>query len=140
MELAAGYSGTRVKVEGNLTWQRVLASQNYSIIGNSVYNIPDFQANLTAAWEIISGLKVNAHGLFLSKQKSLYALPEFPEQVIDIPARMIVDMGASYAFWKMEVGINVYNIINTTYLQGGSSVAPMQQAGRWLLGHVSIKF
>ena len=140
VELAAGYSGTRVKVEGNLTWQRVLASQNYSIIGNSVYNIPDFQANLTAAWEIISGLKVNAHGLFLSKQKSLYALPEFPEQVIDIPARMIVDMGASYAFWKMEVGINVYNIVNTTYLQGGSSVAPMQQAGRWLLGHVSIKF
>jgi len=140
VEVAAGYSGNRVKVDGNLTWQRVLASQNFSIINHSVYNIPDVQANLAASWEIISGLKVNAHANFLSAQKSLYALPGFPEQVIDIPARVILDMGASYAFWKMEVGVNVYNLANTSYLQGGSSVAPMQQAGRWFIGHVSIKF
>ena len=38
------------------------------------------------------------------------------------------------------MGINVYNIANTVYQQGGSSVAPMRQAGRWILGHVAIKF
>ena len=140
VELAASYSISRFMVDGNVTWQRVLDSENFSIINHSVYNIPDWQANLTASYEILRGLKVNAHGLFLSKQISQYALPGVFSMDLDIPARVIVDMGVSYSFWKMEVGVNVYNIANTTYEQGGSSVAPLRQAGRWLLGHVSIKF
>lgn len=140
VEMAASYAISRFRVDGNFTWQRVLASQNFSIFDHSIYNIPDFQANLAASYEIVRGLKVNAHANFLSKQKSLYALPFAPEVVIDIPSRVIVDLGASYAIWKVEFGLNVYNIANTPYLQGGSSVAPMRQAGRWLLGHVSFKF
>ena len=40
----------------------------------------------------------------------------------------------------MELGVNVYNVANTNYQQGGSSVAPLRQAGLWVLGHVAIKF
>jgi len=140
VEAAAGYAISRFKVDGNLTWQRVLDYENYLTIGHSVYNVPDLQANLTATYEIISGLKVNAHALFVSKQKSIYVLPGAPEMDIDLPARAIFDLGVSYAVWKVELGLNVYNIANTTYVQGGSSVAPMRQAGRWLLGHVCFKF
>ena len=39
----------------------------------------------------------------------------------------------------MELGVNVYNVTNARYAQGGSSVAPMQQAGLWLLGHIRLK-
>lgn len=140
VEVVAGYAISRFKVDGNLTWQRVLGYENYLTIGHSLYNVPDLQANLAATYEILSGLKVNAHALFVSKQKSIYVLPGAPEIDIDLPARAIFDMGVSYAVWKVELGLNVYNIANTTYVQGGSSVAPMRQAGRWLLGHVSFKF
>ena len=140
VEMAAGYAVSRFKIDGNFTWQRVLESQNFSIINHSVYNVPDFQANLAATYEILRGLKVNAHANYLSRQNSQYALPGAPPVEIDIPSRVIVDMGVSYAIWKMEVGLNVYNLANTSYQQGGSSVAPLQQAGRWLLGHVSFKF
>ena len=140
VELAASYAFSRLMIDGNLTWQRVLASKNYSIIKHSVYNIPDWQANLTASYEILNGLKLNAHANFISKQFSQYSLPGTDPLDIDIPARVLFDLGASYRFWKMEVGLNVYNLANTSYQQGGSSVAPMQQAGRWLMGHVSFKF
>ena len=140
VEVVASYTHARFMVDGNVTWQRVLTSQNFSIINHSVYNVPDWQANLTASYEILRGLKVNAHGLFLSKQVSQYALPGMDPLDIDIPARFIVDLGASYSFWKMEVGVNAYNIANTKYQQGGSSVAPLRQAGLWVLGHVAIKF
>ena len=140
LEMAASYSVSKFTVDGNLTWQKVLASQNFLIVNSSIYNVPDFQANLAASYQIIRGLKVNAHANFLSKQNSQYALPGAPSVEIDIPARVIFDMGASYSIWKVEVGLNVYNLANTSYMQGGSSVAPMQQAGRWLLGHISFKF
>lgn len=138
VELAASYAFSRLMIDGNVTWQRVLASKNYSIIKHSVYNIPDWQANLTASYEILRGLKLNAHANFVSRQVCQYSLPGEEPLDIDIPARVLFDLGASYRFWKMEVGVNVYNVANTSYQQGGSSVAPMQQAGRWLLGHVSF--
>ena len=140
VELAASYAFSRLMLDGNLTWQKVLDAKSYSVFGHSAYNIPDWQANLTASYEILKGLKVNAHANFISRQTCQYSLPGVDWQDIPIPARVLFDLGASYRFWKMEVGINVYNVANTSYQQGGSSVAPMQQAGRWLLGHVSIKF
>ncbi len=140
VELVAGYSFSRFMVDGNVTWQRVLDSQNFGIINHSVYNIPDWQANLTASYEVLKGLKINAHAHFVSKQYSEYALPGAEPLNIDIPARVLFDLGASYHIWKVEMGINVYNIANTVYVQGGSSVAPMRQAGRWILGHVAFKF
>ena len=139
-EFVAGYSFSRFMVDGNVTWQRVLDSQNFGIINHSVYNIPDWQANLTASYEVLKGLKINAHAHFDSKQYSEHALPGTEPQNIDIPARVLFDLGASYHIWKVEMGINVYNIANTVYVQGGSSVAPMRQAGRWILGHVALKF
>jgi iron complex outermembrane receptor protein len=140
VEIVAGYTFSRFMVDGNVTWQRVLNAHNYSIINHSVYNVPDWQANLTASYEVLKGLKLNAHANFISKQYSQYSLPGTDPLDIDIPARVLFDLGASYHIWKVEMGINVYNIANTSYKQGGSSVAPMQQAGRWILGHVAIKF
>jgi iron complex outermembrane receptor protein len=140
VEVAASYTHARFMVDGNVTWQRVLTAHNFSIIKHSVYNIPDWQANLTASVEVLKGLKINAHANFISKQFSQYSLPGTDPLDINIPARVLFDLGASYHIWKLEMGINVYNIANTSYKQGGSSVAPMQQAGRWLLGHVAIKF
>ena len=139
VEMALGYTVSKFRVDGNLTWQRVLNSQNFSVFNHSVYNIPDFQANLSASYDILSSLNLHAHALFVSSQKSVYTLPGTPEVEIDIPARALVDLGISYRFWKMELGLDVYNVANTHYMQGGSSVAPMQQAGLWLLGHISFK-
>lgn len=140
VEMAAGYTLSRFKIDGNFTWQRVLSSENYAIFGRSVYNIPDFQANLAASYAFRFGLKLNAHALYVSKQKSQYALPGMDPLDIDIPSRIVFDAGISYSIRKFEVGLDVYNLGNTVYLQGGSSVAPMRQAGRWLLGHISYKF
>ena len=140
VEVAGGYALSRFKIDGNFTWQRVLSSENFAIINHSIYNIPDFQANLAASYEFLFGLKFNAHALFVSNQKSQYALPGLDPLDIDIPARVLFDAGVSYNIWKLELGLNVYNLANTIYQQGGSSVAPMRQAGRWLLGHISLKF
>ncbi len=139
VELALGYTGARFRIDGNLTWQRVLNSQNFTVFNHSVYNIPDLQGNLAASYEILSGLKLQAHANFVSSQKSQYAMPGMDPLDIDIPARVIVDAGISYAVWKLEFGLNAYNVANTSYQQGGSSVAPMQQAGLWLLGHIRLK-
>jgi iron complex outermembrane receptor protein len=140
VEFASAYSFSRFSVDGNLSWQSVLASENFAIFNRSIYNVPDFQANLTASYDIISGLRLSAHALFTSAQKSQYALPGVDPIDISIPARILFDAGICYQFRKFEVGINVYNLAGTSYMQGGSSVAPLQQAGRWFLGHISYQF
>ena len=140
VEFASAYSFSRFSVDGNLSWQSVLASENFAIFNRSIYNVPDFQANLTASYDIISGLRLSAHALFTSAQKSQYALPGVDPIDISLPARILFDAGICYQFRKFEVGINVYNLAGTSYMQGGSSVAPLQQAGRWVLGHISYQF
>lgn len=143
LELSSTYRRNRLNVNGNITWQRLLSSEDYKTTGNRIYNIPEWSANLHATYGLLKGLRVNASVNFYSNQISTYETPdEYWSPIItetDIPSRLIANIGASYKIKIFEISGHVYNLFNHGYEQGGTSIGPIRQQGRWAMMNLTIK-
>ena len=112
--------------------------------GHDVYNVPTISSNLILMYEIFRNFNVHTHLNVLSDQTSLYEIPDeqgnmFSEE-LGIPARAVWDVGIDYKFNRFNVEFNINNLLNKTYEQGGSSIAPIRQRGLWYMLTLSYKF
>jgi outer membrane receptor protein involved in Fe transport len=58
----------------------------------------------------------------------------------DIPAYFLWDVGANYTIGKLELGLNVHNVLNKQYTLGGACTGGIPQKGRWWMATVAYKF
>lgn len=140
LELLARYDIKKFSVSGNFTWQKVMNSDNYDVNGYRFYNIPSFQGNLLMSYTLPHDIRLHTNILFTDKQISLFSNPAGDVAEIDIPGRAVLNLGADYTYKGFEIGFNIYNLLNKQYTQGGSSIAPLQQQGRWFLANVAFNF
>jgi iron complex outermembrane receptor protein len=147
LEASASYTRNRLHAHANLEWQYVIDTENYTAKGTHIYNVPRLSSNVTASYQIIKNLIVNANVNILSRQVSHYRLPI--EEIIEnnkedieisIPPRAVFNVGASYKWKNLELGLNAYNLFNRNYEQGGSTIGPIRQQGRWLMFSLAYKF
>ena len=143
-ELSTAYSYRKFRSWFNLTWQHVLSFDKYNVKGNTVYNVPAITSNLVMSYELWKNLYVNTHLNILSKQTSLYEMPDsqgnMMSEDIDIPARAIWNVGMGYHHDKYEIDFYLHNILNKHYEQGGTSIAPIRQQGLWFDVSLAYKF
>lgn len=143
-ELSTAYSFGKFRSWFNLTWQYVLSSDKYDVKGNAVYNVPAVASNLIMSYGLLKHLYINTHLNILSRQTSLYEMPDSQAGVvsedIDIPARAIWNVGMGYYRDKYEIDFYIHNILNKHYEQGGTSIAPIRQQGLWFDISLSYKF
>ena len=144
LELTAAYTHKKLTGRFNLTWQHVLSFDKYNVKGSSVYNVPSVTANLIASYELFKGFRGNSFLNILSGQSSAYEKLISSDNIelhdIDIPARAIWNGSLSYQWRKSEVNFQISNILNKTYQQGGTSIGPIRQQGRWYMFGISYKF
>ena len=57
-----------------------------------------------------------------------------------LPSRAIFSMGLDYKYKALEVFLDCHNVFNKSYEQGGSSIGPIAQQGRWIKLQVAYKF
>ena len=72
--------------------------------------------------------------------KMLEQATENPYPEKDIPAYFVMDLGANYTIGKLELGVNVYNVLDKQYTLGGACTGGMPQKGRWWMATVAYKF
>lgn len=144
VELSANYHINRFKAWANATWQHVISSDKYAVKDSYMYNIPKLNSNLILSYELFKNFSVNTGLNLMSKQYTLFKTynekGEVLEEVIDIPSRLIWNCNFQYSIKRCALGFQMSNILNKKYYQGGSSVAPIQQKGRWMSVSVSYKF
>ena len=143
IELVAAYAKKRFSVRLNTTWQKLIDSDNYKATDSQIYNIPNLTCNLVTSYAIISGLSVYANINYMSEQKATF---EAPDEVgmpiyseIHIPARAILNLGATYNIHNIQLGLKSYNTLNQNYEQGGTSIGPIRQQGMWIMGEIIYK-
>lgn len=143
-ELSASYHFRKYSSWFNFTWQNVLSAEKYGVKNSLVYNVPAIKVNWIGSYELFHNFLLNTHLNILSKQKSLYSIPDeqgnIVSQELDIPARCIWNAGFQYKFANCKLGVQVYNLLNKIYEQGGSSIAPIRQQGLWYLLNLSYDF
>jgi outer membrane receptor protein involved in Fe transport len=106
-------------------------------------NVAKFSANLVAGYRFTKNFRAHGHLCFYGSQDS-YQIDLSTGTTLyseaTIPARAILDVGASYDIKPVTFSFNVHNLFNTTYYQGGLSARALRQQGLWFIGDVSVKF
>ena len=144
LELDAIYHRKKMDVRANVEWQKLIDSEFYYANEDHIYNIPSLSANLNVAYNILDNLKVYTHLNTLSKQTWFYQMPSADREMhledYDLPARSVMDVGAKFAYRHFGFDFSCHNLFNKKYEQGGTSIGPIRQQGRWMLFSVSYQF
>ena len=144
----------RASLNFNFTWQHVLSGKNYSFRGSRIYNIPPFTSNLTinyklwesAKWGIIS---LRSNLCYTSSQLSPIVGAgkdimiggigvKMPDN--EINRRILWNGGIGYEKSKFNIEAQCYNILDYRYSQGGTTIVPYVQPGRWFTCKISYKY
>lgn len=150
-----GQSG-KLTWRGNLTWQRVLSHDNYAVDDGEIANVPSITANgifdyqwspqwqmhLTVQYigEQYSPINVQNNGVAISDA--------FPDSGVDlqdpdhrVDAVTLLHTQISYLpISGMRVDFAVENLLDESYQQGGTTIHPYPQLGRWSRLGIEYKF
>jgi iron complex outermembrane receptor protein len=56
-----------------------------------------------------------------------------------MPARVIINLGGEYTLGPVTLGLNIHNLLNTSYDRSGINTNLIPQQGRWLMATVGVK-
>lgn len=139
-EMAVYYTLPKLMLALNTTYQSVIKTSTYEVNGDIPYNIPAFQGNLIVNYNPISCLNIHGNANMTSNQTCKFTNVLTQDiELIGIPARCLLNVGASYTWKMLQFSFDIHNLLDTNYSQSGSTVAPIRQQGRWILGSVAVK-
>ena len=151
LENVLTYDRKRWYLQLNMTYQRVIESENYIVTNSQITGVPDFKLNIIGRYRLISNdkwrMNLRANVQVFSKQYSPISLPTVfigennvmnPEYQID--GRVIVNSGIDCQYSKIKASIDLYNMLNKDYYQGGSFILPIPQQKFNFLAKVSYVF
>lgn len=58
----------------------------------------------------------------------------------DVPSYFIIDVGANYKIGKLELGLNVHNLLGRNYSISGACTGLVPQKGRWFMFDIAYTF
>lgn len=141
-----------MQLRGNATYMEVLAVDNYEALPNTlkINNVPSIWGNLVLdlappvvpdqqLWTNLT-LRVKGEQLAPIRATSI-ARPNAAANTENVqPAYALIDLGARLqdVVGRLSLDGRVYNLLDTTYTQGGSVLFPYPQPGRWFLVNAEI--
>ncbi|MEK7705739.1 MAG: TonB-dependent receptor [Myxococcota bacterium] len=148
---------SRLHVSANATYQYALdANASFGARGGDVYNVPRLVGNLVVQVaplpSIADDLWVTASVRYIGEQHSPIAITfkdgagnvvnSYNDPDHTVAAHALVNLGvrSSLGFVGMRdvaVDATAYNLLDERYQQGGSTVHPYPQPGRWFLINVT---
>lgn len=142
-ENSVQYQIPRLMCNFNMTYQRALSGENYSVSGYQIHNIPNWFMNIVLNANLF---KQSTHefwlytnGKFTGKQLSPIDKVIIGGNLVEdwhneLPANFIMNAGVKYCFKNIEFSLSCYNLWNKTYYQGGSTPIPYIQQGFSFIG------
>lgn len=140
------------KIRLNATYQQVLSAKDYPITGSEINNVPSFTSNFIFDFKPLKGIydnfDLNFNARYLSSQASpLINVNKGSEKINNLSNRvdqaLILNAGFRVTepwFNKLTLDGRVYNLLDSQYLQGGSTPFPYPQTGRWFLFNLNYNF
>jgi outer membrane receptor for ferrienterochelin and colicins len=132
----------------NITWQRVLSSENGPFTGSRVNNVPVIFGNDIFGYDFSlrknHHLGVNIITRFSGNQSSPYVINTSKDDAGNsdadymIPARYIFDAGINYEYRRISCQLYAYNIFDKQYAQGGTTYFPYEQMGRNVIFKIKL--
>ena len=146
VENSFSYTPPGLDIRMNLTYQRVLDSQNYSVTGSKINGVPAISMNLVVSKSLLQRAK---QSLWATASLSCYSKQNMPVSGIKdgvsytdlnykIKASSIVDLALRYKFKRIETSLVCKNLLDTRYTRASSYDIDVLQQGRsfmWKIGY-----
>lgn len=145
LELSSSYNGNHWSANLAASYQKVLSSLDYTADGSRVYNVPDITANLVVAYRPWSNVSISTNLNAIGEQTSCISAmnmegESYIESLFSIPFHVLWNMRATYSYSICTFKADIHNIIGNHYQQGGGSMHPLTQQGRWFTLGIEVKF
>lgn len=148
VENSLSYTPPGWEVYANLTYQRVLRSENYIATGNSVNGIPAVAMNMVLAKSVFRNKK---HSLWINAGLSCYSRQHMPvsayrdgviyeDSEYVIKGSAILDLGLRYACRKFETSLTCGNVFDIWYTRASLYDIDVPQQGRSLMWKLKYTF
>lgn len=122
----------------NMSYQRVLESEKYLVTDSHITGVPDFKLNIIGRYRLLNNnnwrMNVRANVQVMTKQYAPLSQGNLfvgETNVIDpnnqLDGRVIVNSGVDCQYNKIKLSLDMYNMLNKDYYQGGSFSLPIPQ-------------
>lgn len=143
LELTGSYESAKWDVNLSASWQSVDKSIDFPASGTVIYNIPNISGNLILSYKPLSNLRISAHANLIGKQTSYFQTMnmegETVKELFNVPTHVLLNMNASYTFKWLTLKADCHNITGKRYMQGGGSLMPLYEQGRWFTVGAEIR-
>lgn len=150
VEGSAKYVFGPVRFHANFTWQYALDAEDYGVTGSRIHNVPSWQGNLLTDFNPVYkhyknlwfNITLRYIGAQLSPIMNTY-LKGYPFSDPENEADQVFLFNAGIRVEKLKgfsLDGRIYNLFGTSYAQGGSTVFPYPQEGRWWKVEVGYRF
>lgn len=157
VEGSVNYQTSRLLMNGNATWQRIMSSEDYSVHEGNTYGTPEFVAKGLVAYApyegkgngLLNGGKLWLRGSADFQTKTYYqtldlfssfANEEFINVFTEVKPQVKCNIGVGYEWKHLDIDLSVKNVFNTQYKIGSMLIDGIPHPGRQFLGRVTVKF
>lgn len=141
LEGSVKYALDPLRIHANVTWQYALDAEDYGVTGSRIHNVPQWQANLlldfNPVYKHFRNLWFNMTLRYIGSQLSpvmntyLNGQP-FNDPGNEVDDAFLVNVGVRVEKLRgFSLDARIYNLFGTSSTQGGSTVFPYPQEGRW---------
>lgn len=140
IELSAQYNYKKLTASTNITWQHLLSFDTYNTTSGQITSVPPVKANIILQYKFSDAIELHTHTSILSTQYTENIIGGGTSvEVQKLPARAIVNFGGSYTYRALSLSLDIHNLLNKQYYQGGCSNAALLQQSIWGMIGVGIK-
>ena len=133
IENSLSYRTRRFDMYLTFSYMRLLNARDYNSVGNQIKGIPEASSNLVIDYDLLPQKKAS-HSLRLQMNLVAYS------RQYGLSGRVLINTGLLYKYKRrIEISSWLYNAFDTSYRMDGDAGMPIQQAGRWFLGKLTIK-
>jgi iron complex outermembrane receptor protein len=135
------------EIRANTSYQKVHSYENYAVDNGDISNVPSFSANIITNYRFSKEWNVNLTLQYIGEQYSPIDIKSNDVAVVDpfpssgvpysdpsyqVDAATLIHMQLSYlATSDIKVDLQVDNLFNEEHEQGGTTLHPYPQTGRW---------
>lgn len=138
LENVLTYDRKRWYLQLNMSYQRMIESEKYLVTNSHINGVPDFKLNIIGRYRLLdkNDWRVNVRANVQAMTKQYAPLSQNilfvgdkemgnPDNQLD--GRVIVNSGFDCQYKRIKASVDLYNMLNTDYYQGGSFAIPIPQ-------------
>jgi len=142
LEFEGQYQHKELNLKAVVGYQKAISSENYGETDGEVHNVPSLTANFISTIAVTPNSDFNLIIRYIGSQTSpIFMEGEVNAKEYDVDPALVLNANYQHQITAdFNIALNLHNVLDHQYEQGGTTVHPYPQQGRSAKVSLSYKF